>query len=127
MFGLISYAHQGKADRDLKRREIQLTIYREKKEIYYPLCESASAIVSSGSAQEAKDDIRKYMTLYYGKAHLVVIDPAVHDAKIAFKRRLIQWVKEGGNSPPPEDLIELALTLTGACQENLDPRIVFGS
>lgn len=127
LFGLASYANQGKADRELKRREIQLTIYRVKKEVYYPLCESASAIVSSGSAHEARKDIKKYMTLYYGKAHLVVIDPAVHDAKIAFKKRLLEWVKQEGNSPPPEDLIALALKLTGACQTYLDPRTVLGS
>ncbi len=126
LFGLISYTNQKKADSELRRREIQLTIYREKKEVYYPLCESAAAIVSSGSLDEARKHVKDYMTLYYGKAHLVVIDPTVSRAKIEFATSLMDWVNEKKPNPPPDDLTGLALRLTEACQENLDPRKVLG-
>ena len=88
VFGLISYSNQRKVDSALKRREFRLSVYREKKEIYYPLCESAAAIVSCDSQNEAKPHINDFLTLYYGKAHLIAIDTEVNNAKVDFRMKL---------------------------------------
>jgi hypothetical protein len=121
VFGLISYNNQRKIDSALKKREFQLSVYREKKEIYYPLCESAAAIVSCTSQNEAKPHIKDFLTLYYGKAHLIAIDLEVNNAKVDFRAKLNEWVDSKDQKPPPKDLINLALNLTESCRECLDP------
>ena len=54
VFALINYNNQGKVEARVRERELQVSIYREKKAIYYPLCDTAAGIVSCDSQKESR-------------------------------------------------------------------------
>jgi hypothetical protein len=129
LFGLVGYFNQRRADIDLRKRELQLAIYKEKKEVLYPLCESAAAIISCRSPADAKSHIQDYLTLYYGKARLLFAGDdsldKVSKSKIDFKGQLMAWIDEPEPTAPPEKLVALSEKLTSACAQSLDPARVF--
>ena len=122
--GLYTFRQQGLAADALKLKELRLIQYNEKKAVYYELVDAAAAVATSRTRQEVERNATKYSTLYYGKAHIFVIDQSVYEAKVAFYSAIADALKMG--EFPSYSLQALSLKLASTCREVLRAEDVFG-
>jgi hypothetical protein len=110
----------------LRKHELDLMIFKERKEAYFALCDAACEIAACRDRKEVVDRSRAYLQLYYGRAHIIAdSDDDVSEKKVAFKERLMEYLY--GKS---KDSTELPFTffgndayaLTHACRKHVDPR-----
>lgn len=122
---LYSYRQQGLAAEALKHKELRHMEYSQKREIYYELVDAAAAVSASLDKADAERNAARYWRLYYGKAHIAVIDEAVHKAKHAFALELEAAMKRGAF--PTKDLQSAALVLARECRLVLRAQNLFSS
>ncbi len=87
-FGLYTYYHQ-------KKHELALMEYSLKKDAYYKLVDTATAVAYSKNKADANQKAAKFSTLYFGRAHIFVVDYDVRKAKEAFYGELDDALKSG--------------------------------
>jgi hypothetical protein len=121
------YTYFKKRDQDIATRnqEYKLARYKERKELYYPMCRAVGEIASAKTARDAQPAIKSFLTLYYGGVHMVS-DRAVNDAKKDFYRAVEEFGSGPTDQAPPATLISKANALVKACGESLDLEGVFG-
>ena len=117
VFGLYRYVAQ-------QEKEIRLAQYNQKKELYYELVDAAAAVGSSLTKDEALRNAQKYSILYFGRAHIFVIDPEVVTGKEAFHKAMENALQEGVF--PSKQLQLDALSLAMDCANVLHINDVFG-
>jgi hypothetical protein len=107
----------------IKLKELRLAQYNQKKDVYYELVDAAASVAMSHTKKEAERNAAKYSTLYFGKAHIFVIDQSVNKAKIAFRSAMLDALKAG--TFPSAALQSAPLDLARACSEVLRAEDVF--
>lgn len=122
---LYTYRQQGIAAEDLKRKELRQLEYNQKREIYYELVDAAAGVSASLDKADAERNAARYWRIYYGKAHIAVIDDAVHDAKVAFARDLREVMKRG--KFPTDELEGPTLMLSRAARDVLRAQNLFAA
>ncbi|MEK6285754.1 MAG: hypothetical protein AABO57_08440 [Acidobacteriota bacterium] len=108
-----------------RRQEYEFTLYKERKEVYYPVCKAAAEIVSSRSLTEAAPAIRAFETLYYAGVRSVA-EEDVNEAINGFAEALMDFKGGRDNEPPPFELITLSDDLSNKSMNALALRRVFG-
>jgi len=108
-----------------KKREYEFSLYKERKETLYPLCNAAAEIVSSKSLKEAKKSIRTFETLYYGEVGIIA-NGQIADAIKSFAESLLEYKEGSANSGPPLALIARSSELAIKCKEVLNLEKVYG-
>jgi hypothetical protein len=129
--GLLTYLGERGKEQGLRRQEIELLRYKERKEIYHPLCKLAGEIVASKSLKEAEPSIKSFWALYYGEVGIVA-EGLVQKAMEEFGSALRDFTDSPNaqSSPedqrPPPELTRWAKKLADQCRESLDLNKVFG-
>jgi hypothetical protein len=108
-----------------KKRQYEFSLYKERKETLYPLCNAAAQIVSSRSLQEAQSAIKTFQTLYYGEVGIIA-DGQIAEVIKSFAESLINYQQGPVEAGPPLDLIAGASRLAVKCKEVLDLEKVYG-
>jgi hypothetical protein len=124
-WGLYTYFQKRDQDIETRNQEYKLARYKERKELYYPMCKAVGEIASSKTARDAEPAIKNFLTLYYGGVHMVS-DKTVNEAKKDFYQALDEFRTGPSDQPPPPTLITKANALVKACGESLDLEGVFG-
>jgi hypothetical protein len=110
----------------LRKQELDLLVFKERKEAYYALCDAACEIVACRDRKEVEERARGFLRLYYGRAHIIAeADPEVSAKKIAFKDRLMEYIEgdaKESNVSPFTFFASAAFDLTKACRRHVDPR-----
>jgi hypothetical protein len=119
-FGLYTYREQGLAQVEARNKVFHEQKYMQLKEVYGQLVDAAAAVGSSLSKEEALEKLRLFDTIYFGRAHIFVIDDAVTDGKIEFYRLAHQEVLK--EEFPSRNLQKHALQLADICRQALDIR-----
>jgi hypothetical protein len=115
-FGLQHEANQ------LWQNEIDLMVFKEKKETYLALIDAAGEIIACKNRQEVSEKAPLFLKLYLGRAHVIAdADSEVRDKKIAFKEKLDTYLKDKINESPFKYFGSAALALTNACKVYVDP------
>jgi len=114
---LYTYQEQGKAAAYLKRKEMRLMEYDKKRDVYYEMVDAAATVATSLDARDAELKAARFKALYFGKAHIAVVDEDVLNAKVNFYTALQSALKSG--TWPTKVLYSSALELSTACQEAL--------
>jgi hypothetical protein len=117
-FGLVKYFED-------RHKEYEFTLYKERKEMYYPLCRAAAEIVSSKTLQEAAPAIKSFETLYYAGVRSVA-ERDVNDAINDFGDALLEFKSGPLDGSPPPELINLLDTLGKKTMNALALQRVFG-
>jgi hypothetical protein len=125
-FALYTYQQQASATTELKIKELLQIEYGQKREIYYELVDAAAAFTSSPDLAAAQRNEARYWTIYLGKAHAVVTEPSVVDAKIAFGKAMKDAIAQGHFPSRSDDLKYRTLALSEACRDALVPNAFFG-
>ena len=123
IFGLYTYYKKSEEANSLKIQEIRLAQYSQKKEVYYELVDAAAAIASSTNKDDAVRNATKYLSLYFGRAHILAISDEVRNAKQKFRRTLLKELRSG--YIPSKDLEYAALELAEACRKELGIDVLF--
>jgi hypothetical protein len=112
-------------DAELRQREINLMLYREKKEAYLALMEAAVEVATAKGRKEVEDRAPKYFGAYYGRVHIIPeLDDPIIKAKNEFAAKLREYLK-GDSSDLPYDVFSSPLnSLATACQKCLDCRML---
>lgn len=114
---------QREKEADLRKREIALMIYREKKEAYGLLVDAATAITTANNRREVEDRAGKFYGVYYGRVHIIPeLDSAVQDAKNAFKKKLDDYLATSNSDPPLQVFNSQLYDMAEACRKGLDCR-----
>jgi hypothetical protein len=108
-----------------RRRDYEFTLYKERKEMYYPLCRTAAEIVSSPTLADAKPAIKTFETLYYGEVNIVA-DEDVTSAIKDFADALLEFKNGPDDGIPSPVLIGRSGDLAMKCKRILDLQRVFG-
>jgi hypothetical protein len=108
----------------LKDKELRQHEYNQKREIYYELVDAAAGVSSSIDKSDAEKNAARFWRLYFGKAHIAVMDDNVYKAKKQFGRDLVKVMEKG--TFPTEDLEGSTLALSRACQSVLLAQNLFG-
>jgi hypothetical protein len=104
-------------------RQIDLAVFNQVRDSYVALTDAACGIAACRTYDEVAKAAVVFNTIYYGRAHIVAkSDPNVVDAKIAFHRELVKYLKERPNQTPEEYFSGFAMDITHACRPNIDPR-----
>jgi hypothetical protein len=110
----------------LRKRELDLAIYKERKEVYYALCDAASDIAASRDRKEVTERARAFLKLFNVRAHILACDELdVSSQKVWFLLKLKQYLEgeDKESTVSPFDYFgQAALDLTGACRKHLDLR-----
>ena len=119
---------QRESETELRRRELALMIYREKKEAYGLLVDAATDVATAKSRREVEDKAAKFLAVYYGRIHIIPeLDQPVQDAKNAFKKKLDAYLGQTNPDPPIDVFSSPLIDLAGACQKGLDCHRLFQS
>lgn len=121
---LYTYRQQGLAAEQLKQKELRQIEYNQKREIYYDLVDAAAAVSASTDKAEVDRNAARYWRLYYGKAHIAVIDASVYRAKVEFGKELKAAMERGAF--PTHDLEGSTLELARAARDVLRAQNLFG-
>jgi hypothetical protein len=110
----------------LRKQELDLQVFKERKETYYALCDAACEIVACRNRKEVEERSQAFLKMYYGRAHIIAEgDPDVSAKKIAFKKKLMEYL-EGESKDSMESPFTffgtVAFDLTKTCQKHMDPR-----
>lgn len=119
---LYTYREQVQTAENLKRKEIRMLEYNQKREVYFELVDSAATVASSVNKADAEKNSARFYALYFGKAHIAVVEDAVYTAKKKFSRALQAALAAG--KWPNDDLDMPALNLSKACSVALNARKV---
>lgn len=111
--------------KDKKNQEYEFTLYKERKEMYFPLCRAAAEIVSSKSLADAASAIKTFETLYYAGVRSVA-EKDVNEAINDFEEALFEYKNGADDGPPPPELITLCNELEKKSMKALDLQRVFG-
>jgi hypothetical protein len=112
-----------KQELDLREAEMNSFLYNDKRDAYYALVDAVSKIAACRNVDEVSEASKDFFKLYYGRAHLVIEgDFAVFNAKIEFGRALREYLEEKPEALPSTIFGGLALDITDACRQYLDPR-----
>jgi len=115
-FGLQHEANQ------LRQNEIDLMLFKEKKDTYLSLIDAAGEIIACKNRQEVSGKAPLFLKLYLGRAHVIAeADSNVMKMKIAFKEKLDTYLKDQINESPFKYFGSAALALTNACKVYVDP------
>lgn len=122
----VAEASQKDKEIELRKHELDLLIFQERKEAYLALCDAACEIVACKDRQEVAERSRAFRKMYYGRAHIIADpDPVVGDMKVAFNNKLTSYLtgddKESTKSPYLY-FGGAALDLTKSCRKHIDPR-----
>ena len=117
---------QQQIESELRRRELALMIYREKKEAYGLLVDAATDVATAKNRAAVEEKAGKFMAVYYGRIHIIPeLDPPVQAAKNRFKTRLDEYLAETRPDPPINVFSSPLIDLSGACQKGLDVHRLF--
>lgn len=119
------YFDRRKQEIQEKQREYEFSLYKERKETLYPLCNAAAEIVSSKSLKEAQKAIKTFETLYYGEVGIIA-NGQIADAIKSFAESVLEYKDGPPDSGPPFDLIARASELAIKCKEILNLERVYG-
>ena len=113
-------------ENDIKARELDLALFRERRDTYYAISDAASDIAAARNREQVIERSREFLKLYNGRAHLLAeLDDDVRQSKIAFKKLLHEYLdgqdKESTESPFAY-FNAAAYQLTKSCSKHLDPR-----
>ena len=108
-----------------KMRDYEFSLYKERKETLYPLCNAAADIVSSKSLKEAAKAIKTFETLYYGEVGIIAEGP-IADAIKSFAESLLEYKGGSDDASPPFELISMSSELATKCKEILNLEKVYG-
>jgi hypothetical protein len=131
IWGLVTYSESKKQESEhkaseieLRKYELDLSIFKERKEAYYALCDAACDIAASHDRNDVIERSREFLKLYNGRAHIIAEgDNDVFDKKIAFQKKLMSYLKGKNIADSPYDYFEsAAYQLTMACRKHTDPR-----
>ncbi|MEI8380620.1 MAG: hypothetical protein WCJ09_10855 [Planctomycetota bacterium] len=125
-WSLFEYASSRTHENELRTRELNLAIFRERRDTYFAISDAASDIAASRSREDVIERSRAFLKLYNGRAHLLAeIDSDVKSSKIEFKNLLFEYLdgKDKNTTESPFDYFgAAAYQLTKACSRHLDPR-----
>jgi hypothetical protein len=124
-FGLIKYFEQKQKDLEVRKQEYNLAFFKERKDMYYPLCKTVGEIASSKSLAEAEPAIKSFFTLYYGGVH-IVSGSDIDEAKKKFAMEVMDFMDGSKNKPPSSRLIRLGENLVEKCKISLALEKVYG-
>lgn len=99
-------------------REYRLALYRERKEMYYPLCRAAAEIANSTSLREAQPKIQSFQSLYYGGVR-IVSDEEFTSKVDEFLEALLDFKSAAEDDAPPLFLIQRLNDLEGSAKRAL--------
>ena len=95
-----------------REQEYQFALYKERKEMYSPLCKAAAEIVMSTSLAGAKESIKTFQTLYFAGVRNIA-DQEANEAIRDFMESLQDFMSGPDDAPPPSDLRQLADVMAG--------------
>ena len=113
LVGIYTFRQQGLAAEALKERELRLMQYMQKRDVHYELVDAAASVAVSQSKEDADRNAVRFAGLFFGKAHIFAIEPAVIQAKVAFNAAMISALHEG--KFPSGALQSASLDLARAC------------
>jgi hypothetical protein len=115
---------QTQQELSLRQKELTFAIFKDKRDAYLALTDAASAIAACRSYEEVETASKEFLKLYYGRAHIIAEgDNDVYQKKIAFRRALAKYLDEKPTGQPYTFFENLALEITDACRQHLDPRL----
>ncbi len=125
-WGVYTYVETQHQSIQLRQRELALRVFKEKKNAYLSLIDAAGEITASKNRQEVIEKAPLFLKLYYGRAHVIAeADPNVSDMKIAFKGKLMTYLKNKEmNESPFKYFSSVSFDLTNACKSHIDPRTI---
>jgi len=107
----------------LRGRELDLELFRDKREAYLALIDSASTIAACADYDEVKVASKDFLKIYYGRAHSFVTgDEDVFSKKVDFKRALDSYLINHTENTPADHFGDPSLGIALACRFHLDPR-----
>ncbi len=88
---------------ELRKHELNLMLFREKKEAYTALIDAATLVTVAPTKEEAKARSAQFFKVYYGRVHVVPhLDDDVWEAKIVFANGLRDYLKDEKSNQTPE-------------------------
>lgn len=115
--GIYSYQEQSRRENQLKEEELRLRRYNDARSLYFELISAASAVGASTSREEAIGKFADYTKIYFGKAHIFVLDDDVHNAKIEFYDGVKPLLLT--EEFPSRKISKIGLNLAEHCKESL--------
>lgn len=118
---------QREKEAELRRRELALMIYREKKEAYGLLVDAATDVATAKDRAEVEARTGKFYAVYYGRIHIIPeLDQSVQDAKNEFEKKLRKYRDDKNDTTKPLDVFSSQLNdISSACQKGLDCHKLF--
>jgi hypothetical protein len=115
-------------ENELRRQQIKLDIFLDKKAAYYELCEAAAEVAACNSYDEVMVAKKKYIKSYLGKAHIIAqLDDSVGYLKVMYKFKIDDYLSEKPDKTPYQYFGGEALKLTSTCKKQLDVRQIYKS
>lgn len=125
IYGLAEYFDKRDKEMAERKRDYEFTLYKERKETLYPLCNAAAEIAASTTLKDAQKAIKTFETLYLGEVGIVA-EGRVSEAIQAFNESLLEFKNGPRNSSPPLHLIQQSGYLALTCKEILNLEKVYG-
>ena len=112
---------QREKDATIRQHELNLMIYREKKEAYGLLLDAAVGVATAKSRADVEANVPKFYAVYYGRVHIVPdLDLEVQNAKTAFSN-VLEAYRNGDNAVAPIETFKSPVyEIAKACQHGLD-------
>jgi hypothetical protein len=104
------------ADLEQRKKEFRVRFYEQQMAHYGAICDAAARLATAGRLADARDDLRAFDTLYWGKL-CIVESPEVEAAQRAIHDALAKCADLG--CPPPKELHQLCYQLAHACRDDL--------
>jgi hypothetical protein len=125
IYGLVEYFDKREKELSERKRDYEFTLYKERKETLYPLCNAAADIASSKSLKEAQKAIKTFETMYLGEVGIIADGQIAESIKL-FDEALQEFKEGARESPPPAFLLIQSSKLALKCKEVLDLERVYG-
>ena len=116
--GIYTYHEQALRQSSIRADELKFRKYNDARDMYFELINSAAAVGAATSRVEAQEKFSAYTTIYFGKAHVYVIDDAVYDAKKEFYYKTKDLIAT--EEFPSRKISLIGYELAKRCRESLE-------
>jgi hypothetical protein len=118
VFGLYTYHQKSAQENLLRSEELRLRKYTQVREMYFQLVDAAAAVGTSNSKAQAVERLSEFDRIYFGRAHIYVLDKNVADAKIKFYWNAHELIDK--ENFPSRNISKYALLLSTSCKNSLE-------
>jgi hypothetical protein len=117
IIGVCTYRQSALKEEAAQQQEQSLRKYNQLRDLYFQLVDAAAAVGTANSRKEAIAKLNEFDRIYFGKAHVFVLDENVRRAKIKFYWNVHELINT--EHFPSRKISLLALDLSSSCKDSL--------